>query len=76
MLVLVVGVPLWVLAVRRSMATPARADHNHLAMARWVERQMGDDMVRCTISEDQQRLAELLLTEFYGDDDHTRRELS
>jgi hypothetical protein len=36
-------------------------------MARWIERQLGDDMVRCTIKEPEQAEAGQLLDRFYGE---------
>jgi flagellar basal body-associated protein FliL len=38
---------------------------NHLAMARWIEQTVGDDMVRVTIPPDRQQSAKRLLDEFY-----------
>lgn len=74
--VVFVAIPLLaVLLRRRPLAGATPVDHNHIAMARWIERQLGDDMVRVTIPPDQRDLAELLLVEFYGDTDHRRREL-
>ena len=74
--VFIVIIPLLAVLFRRqSLATNSPADHNHMAMARWIERQLRDDMVRVTIPPDQQGLAESLLVEFYGDDDHKPREL-
>jgi hypothetical protein len=72
----VVIIPLLAVLFRRqSLATSNPADHNHMAMARWIERQLRDDLVRVSIPPDQQGLAESLLVEFYGDDDHKLREL-
>lgn len=38
---------------------------NHLAMARWIERQLNDDMVRVTVPEPAQVEARELLDRFY-----------
>jgi hypothetical protein len=38
---------------------------NHLAMARWIEHILNDDMVRVTIPADRQGSARKLLDEFY-----------
>ncbi len=40
---------------------------NHLGMARWIERQLHDDMVQVTIPDDQKRAAQQLLEQFYGE---------
>ena len=40
---------------------------NHLAMARWIERQLGDDMVRVTVPRPEQQEAARLLEQFYGE---------
>ena len=64
-----------VLLRRQSIAATTPADRNHVAMARWIERQLRDDMVRVTIVPDEQKLGESLLVEFYGDADHKPREL-
>ena len=74
--VLVVVIPLLAVLLRRQpIAATTPADRNHVGMARWIERQLRDDMVRVTIPPDQQDLAESLLVEFYGDADHRPREL-
>ncbi len=74
--VFVVVIPfLAVLLRRQSLATSTPVEHNHMAMARWIERQLRDDLVRVTIPPDQQGLGESLLVEFYGDADHKPREL-
>ena len=76
-LLLLVLMPLALVLLRRQpLASSTPVDRNHLAMARWIERQLGDDMVSCTIPEAQQALAASLLTEFFGDEDHGRKELS
>ena len=76
----VVGVPLLVRYVgamrRRPVATPL--DHtaqfrNHQAMARWIDRQLNDEMASASIPPEQRHAARELLAEFYGDD--PRREL-
>jgi len=64
-----------VLLRQRPLASKTPVDRNHLAMARWIERQLGDDLVRVTVPEAQRQLAEQLLVEFYGDDDHRSKEL-
>jgi hypothetical protein len=38
---------------------------NHMAMARWIEQTVNDDMVRVTIPSDKQQAAKRLLDEFY-----------
>jgi hypothetical protein len=38
---------------------------NHLAMARWIEQAVNDDMVRVTIPSERQQSAKRLLDEFY-----------
>ncbi len=40
---------------------------NHLGMARWIERQLRDDMVQVTIPEEEKRAARQLLERFYGE---------
>lgn len=40
---------------------------NHLGMARWIERQLGDDMVQVTIPEREKGEAHRLLEQFYGE---------
>lgn len=72
----VVVIPLLAVLLRRGpLAAATPVDRNHLAMARWIERQLADDMVRVTIPPDQRGLAESLLTEFYGDTGRERKEL-
>jgi hypothetical protein len=44
------------------------AYRNHLAMARWIELQLKDDLVRSSVAEEEQVRAKRLLDEFYGDD--------
>jgi hypothetical protein len=44
------------------------AYRNHLAMARWIELQLKDDLVRSSVAEEEQARAKRLLEEFYGDD--------
>lgn len=46
----------------------AEAYRNHLAMARWIELQLKDDLVRTSVPEDEQARARRLLGEFYGDE--------
>lgn len=71
----VVGGGVWAV---RALAAPARPQQaalsttsktyrNHQAMARWVDRQLNDDMVRVTISEEDQGTARRLLAEFYDE---------
>lgn len=74
--IFVVVLPLVAVLLRReALATSAPADRNHLAMARWIERQLRDDMVRVTLPPDAKELGESLLLEFYGDTDHKPKEL-
>jgi hypothetical protein len=40
---------------------------NHLGMARWIERQLRDDMVQVTIPEPEKHEARRLLERFYGE---------
>jgi hypothetical protein len=40
---------------------------NHLGMARWIERQLRDDMVQVTIPGEEKRVARQLLEQFYGE---------
>ena len=40
---------------------------NHLAMARWIERHLRDDMVAVTIPPPEKEEATRLLQQFYGD---------
>lgn len=40
---------------------------NHLAMARWIERHLRDDMVAVTIPEREKVEAARLLEQFYGE---------
>ena len=40
---------------------------NHLAMARWIERHLRDDMVAVTIAPAEKDEAARLLQQFYGD---------
>ena len=42
---------------------------NHMAMARWIEQAVNDDMVRVTIPAERQQSAKKLLDEFYRDHD-------
>jgi hypothetical protein len=73
---LVVVLPMLAILLRRqSIATRTPVDRNHVGMARWIERQLRDDMVRVSLTPDEKELGESLLTEFYGDDDHKPREL-
>ena len=46
----------------------AEAYRNHLAMARWIDLQLKDDLVRSSVPEDEQARAKRLLDEFYGED--------
>lgn len=41
---------------------------NHLAMARWIEHTLDDDMERVVVPENRQRIARKLLSEFYRED--------
>lgn len=38
---------------------------NHLAMARWIEHGLADDMERATVPDERQHSARKLLSEFY-----------
>lgn len=80
LLLLVVGVPVVVggvvWAARSLGAGPALPPalpassldfRNHQAMARWIERQLNDDMVRVTMTEDDQTTARKLLADFYDE---------
>ena len=40
---------------------------NHLGMARWIERQLRDDMVQVTIPKEEKQAAQQLLEQFYGE---------
>ena len=40
---------------------------NHLGMARWIERQLRDDMVQVTIPREEKQAAHQLLEQFYGE---------
>lgn len=59
---------------RRAVADPGRAlddpavRRNHLAMARWIDARVADDLVRPLIPEPEQHKARALLSEFYGDE--------
>jgi hypothetical protein len=77
LLALVVGVAV-VVAIARDRAARARglalppgsepaAYRNHLAMARWIEGRLSDDMVRPLLPAEEQERARGLLSEFYGD---------
>ena len=46
----------------------AEAYRNHLSMARWIELQLKDDLVRSSVPEEEQARAKRLLDEFYGDE--------
>lgn len=46
----------------------AEAYKNHLSMARWIELQLKDDLVRSSVPEEEQVRAKRLLDEFYGDE--------
>ena len=50
-----------------ALPTSSRDFRNHQAMARWIERQLNDDMVRVTLSEDDQAAAAKLLADFYDE---------
>lgn len=58
----------------RALSDPARAlepgtHRNHLAMARWIDARIHDDMVRPLLSEPDVERARSLLAEFYGESD-------
>ncbi len=53
---------------QRGEIESAEAYKNHLAMARWIELQLKDDLVRSSVEEQEQARAKRLLEEFYGDD--------
>jgi hypothetical protein len=42
---------------------------NHMAMARWIEQAVNDDMVRVTLAAEKQESAKKLLAEFYREKD-------
>jgi hypothetical protein len=46
----------------------AEAYRNHLAMARWIELQLKDDLVRSSVAADEEERARRLLKDFYGDE--------
>lgn len=52
----------------RAEIESAEAYRNHLSMARWIELQLKDDLVRSSVPEDEQARARRLLDEFYGDE--------
>jgi hypothetical protein len=74
---LVIGIAVVVAVARdraaraRGLALPPGAEPasygNHLAMARWIEGRLADDMVRPLLPEAEQDRARGLLSEFYGD---------
>jgi len=53
---------------QRGEVESAEVYKNHLAMARWIELQLKDDLVRSSVEEQEQVRAKRLLEEFYGDD--------
>jgi len=53
---------------QRGEIESAKAYKNHLAMARWIELQLKDELVRSSVEEEEQARAKRLLDEFYGDD--------
>ncbi len=44
------------------------AYRNHLAMARWIELQLKDDLVRSSVAAEEEERARRLLKDFYGDE--------
>ena len=46
----------------------AEAYRNHQSMARWIELQLKDDLVRSSVPAEEQAKAKRLLDEFYGDE--------
>jgi hypothetical protein len=46
----------------------AEAYRNHLSMARWIDLQLKDDLVRSSVPADELARAKRLLNEFYGED--------
>jgi len=55
-------------ASQRVEIESAEAYKNHLAMARWIELQLKDDLVRSSVDEAEQVRAKRLLEDFYGDE--------
>lgn len=57
--------------VRQTRPDPNAVDspryRNHLAMARWIEAMLRDDMVSCTIRAEEQDRARQLLSTFYDE---------
>jgi flagellar basal body-associated protein FliL len=56
-------------AVRITKPDPSAVEspqfRNHMAMARWIEHAVTDDMVRVTLAPEKQQTAKKLLDEFY-----------
>ena len=46
----------------------AEAYKNHLSMARWIDLQLKDDLVRSSVPAEELARAKRLLNEFYGED--------
>ena len=46
----------------------AEAYRNHLSMARWIDLQLKDDLVRSSVPAEELARAKRLLNEFYGED--------
>ena len=80
LLLIVVGVPIVIGGVvwaarslgagpplPQALAPSTEEFRNHQRMARWIERQLQDDMVRVTISESDQSAARELLADFYDE---------
>jgi hypothetical protein len=61
------GPPITAVAKPAGAIESAEAYRNHLAMARWIEIQLSDDLVRTSVAEEEQAKARRLLDEFYGD---------
>ena len=59
------------IVVRQTRPDPNALDspryRNHLAMARWIESMLRDEMVSCTIAAADQERGRRLLADFYGE---------
>lgn len=61
-----IGLMVFAVLPRKPQPNNGELDYkNHLAMAIWIDHQLRDDMVSCTISESDKKLAHKLLNEFY-----------
>lgn len=73
--VAIIGLPLLVRSVllvrRRAIATPFDRTTQfriHQAMARWIDRQLNDELASVSIPPEQRHIGRDLLAEFYGDE--------